>query len=191
MEERFSEWHRLLQSQTALLEEIVREQDRRIGSLEQTCGELVRELAELKAGSGGGPGPGRPDPVQEPVPSVSADADAVPAEPDPPVAAPAVSASVLHPGSGPYAGRPAWQTDLAGMPVEQVRKGLSLNDRIVLMRELFDGNPASMDLALDLADRAGTLDEFVAQMRSLHPDWDEASDSVYRFYMLARRKIRK
>lgn len=181
MEERISEWSSTLQAQASLLEEIVREQSRRIESLERVCAGLSRELAELKAG------------LSLPADSLSAGTPAAVPAPEPESTSVSEYGSV--PGrssaSGPCASRPAWLTDMAGMQVAAVRNALSLNDRIVLMRELFDGNAASMDLALDLADRAETLDGFVAQMRRLHPDWDEASDPVYRFYMVARRKIRK
>lgn len=86
--------------------------------------------------------------------------------------------------------QPAWKVDLAGPEVSDVRKALSLNDRIVLIRELFDNSGDALAAALDAANQATSLDEFVAKMRSEHPQWDEQSPLVYRYYMIVRRKIR-
>ncbi|MBO7279212.1 MAG: hypothetical protein J6U70_06435 [Bacteroidales bacterium] len=86
--------------------------------------------------------------------------------------------------------QPAWKVDLAGPEVSDVRKALSLNDRIVLIRELFDNSGDALAAALDAANQATSLDEFVAKMRREHPQWDEQSPLVYRYYMIVRRKIR-
>lgn len=86
--------------------------------------------------------------------------------------------------------QPAWKVDLAGPEVSDVRKALSLNDRIVLIRELFDNSGDALAAALDAANQTTSLDEFVAKMRSEHPQWDEQSPLVYRYYMIVRRKIR-
>lgn len=86
--------------------------------------------------------------------------------------------------------QPAWLVDLAGPSVTDVRKALSLNDRIVLIRELFNGSGDLLAATLDAANQANSLSEFVEKMRREHPQWDEQSPLVYRFYMIVRRKIR-
>ena len=87
--------------------------------------------------------------------------------------------------------QPEWMVDLAGPAVEDVRKALSLNDRIILIRELFGGSGDALAAALDAANQAPDLATFVAKMRVERPSWDEKSPLVYRFYMSVRRKIRK
>lgn len=87
--------------------------------------------------------------------------------------------------------QPEWMVDLAGPAVEDVRKALSLNDRIILIRELFGGSGDALAAALDAANQAPDLATFVAKMRVERPSWDEKSPLVYRFYMIVRRKIRK
>lgn len=86
--------------------------------------------------------------------------------------------------------QPAWLVDLAGPEVTDVRKALSLNDRIVLIRELFHNSGDALAAALDAANQANSLAEFVDKMRCDHPDWDEQDPLVYRYYMIVRRKIR-
>ncbi|MBR5250288.1 MAG: hypothetical protein IKV28_06890 [Bacteroidales bacterium] len=86
--------------------------------------------------------------------------------------------------------QPAWLVDLAGPSVTDVRKALSLNDRIVLIRELFNGSGDLLAATLDAVNQASNLSEFVEKMRREHPQWDEQSPLVYRFYMIVRRKIR-
>ena len=71
-----------------------------------------------------------------------------------------------------------------------ITSGLSLNDRIVLIRELFHNSGDALAAALDAANQANSLAEFVDKMRCDHPDWDEQDPLVYRYYMIVRRKIR-
>lgn len=83
----------------------------------------------------------------------------------------------------------AWRTALPGSPVKDVRSAISLNDRVLFIRELFNGDATEFQKAADAMNAMHSLDEMVDYAHSEHPDWDLDSDSVYRLMMAVRRKL--
>lgn len=88
------------------------------------------------------------------------------------------------------ASRQAWRTDMPGLAVKDIRSAISLNDRLVFINYLFNEDPMAFQDALNRINASRTLDETVAMLAELHPEWDFESEVVYRFMMAVRRKIR-
>lgn len=83
----------------------------------------------------------------------------------------------------------AWRTALPGAAVKDVRSAISLNDRVLFIRELFGGDAGLFQKAVDDINAMGSLDEMVAYVNERHPGWDLDSDTVYRLMMAVRRKL--
>lgn len=83
----------------------------------------------------------------------------------------------------------AWRTAMPGAAVKDVRSAISLNDRVLFIRELFGGDAGLFQKAVDDINAMGTLDEMVAYVNERHPGWDLDSDTVYRLMMAVRRKL--
>lgn len=84
---------------------------------------------------------------------------------------------------------PRWRTDRPGVKVEKLEQAISLNDRVYFIRELFRGDSEQFELTLERIEDYASFDEVVSEIRITFPEWDEASDAVYRFYMAVRRKF--
>ena len=83
----------------------------------------------------------------------------------------------------------AWRTAMPGAAVKDVRSAISLNDRVLFIRELFGGDAGLFQKAVDDINAMGSLDEMVAYVNVRHPGWDLDSDTVYRLMMAVRRKL--
>lgn len=86
--------------------------------------------------------------------------------------------------------RQAWRTDMPGTQVKDIRSAISLNDRILFINMLFNQDPMAFQEALTKINQMTTLDEAVSYIVAERPDWDLGSETVYRFMMAVRRKIR-
>lgn len=84
----------------------------------------------------------------------------------------------------------AWRSDMPGSPVKDIRSAISLNDRILFIRTLFDEDPVIFQDTIAEVNEIATLDEAVDYLKEHNPAWDFDSDVVYRFMMAVRRKIR-
>lgn len=84
----------------------------------------------------------------------------------------------------------AWRSDMPGSPVKDIRSAISLNDRILFIRTLFDEDPVIFQDTIAEVNGIATLDEAVDYLKEHNPAWDFDSDVVYRFMMAVRRKIR-
>lgn len=84
----------------------------------------------------------------------------------------------------------AWRSDMPGSPVKDIRSAISLNDRILFIRTLFDEDPVIFQDTIAEVNEIATLDEAVEYLKEHNPAWDFDSDVVYRFMMAVRRKIR-
>jgi len=152
--------------------------------VEEPVEEAVEEVAEEPADL----------PAEEPV--VQDDDDDLPifAEPDPePVAVP--EEPVVDQKARPAVidsmiDRQAWRTDMPGTQVKDIRSAISLNDRILFINMLFNQDPMAFQEALTKINQMTTLDEAVSYIVAERPDWDLGSETVYRFMMAVRRKIR-
>ena len=84
----------------------------------------------------------------------------------------------------------AWRTDMPGSQVKDIRSAISLNDRILFINNLFDQDPMAFHDALTRINQMSSLDEVVEFLAAENPEWDFESETVYRFMMAVRRKIR-
>ena len=86
--------------------------------------------------------------------------------------------------------RQAWRTDMPGSQVKDIRSAISLNDRILFINNLFGQDPMAFQDALTRINQMASLDEVVEYIAAECPEWDFESETVYRFMMAVRRKIR-
>ena len=84
----------------------------------------------------------------------------------------------------------AWRTDMPGSPVKDVRSAISLNDRILFINKLFDEDPMAFQEAIVKVNSFETFAQVVEYISTEHSDWNLESDTVYRFMMAVRRKVR-
>ncbi len=79
---------------------------------------------------------------------------------------------------------------MPGTPVKDIRSAISLNDRILFINMLFGQDPMAFQDALTKINQMASLDEVVDFVVNERPEWDLESETVYRFMMAVRRKIR-
>ena len=132
--------------------------------------------------------------IEEPVEPVADEDDDLPifAEPEPePVqqAAP-IDSKPRQAVIDSMTDRQAWRTDMPGTPVKDIRSAISLNDRILFINMLFGQDPMAFQDALTKINQMASLDEVVDFVVTGRPEWDLESETVYRFMMAVRRKIR-
>ena len=84
----------------------------------------------------------------------------------------------------------AWRTDMPGTQVKDIRSAISLNDRILFINMLFGQDPMAFQDTLTRINQMASLDEVVDYVVAERPEWDLESDTVYRFMMAVRRKVR-
>jgi|GEM_PF-1160511 len=113
----------------------------------------------------------------------------LPDAPAPDVAEEPVSADV--PGAGDAdetAGLP-WRTDKPGLPVKNIRSGISLYDRALFIGTLFKEDYALYDATIQDLNACTSLDQAVDYIRNQFPSWNLHSDVVYNFMMAIRKKL--
>ena len=131
-----------------------------------------------------------PEPVvEEPV---EEDDDDLPifAEPEPVYEAAPVEPKAKTAVIDAMTDKQAWRTDMPGTAVKDIRSAISLNDRILFINNLFAQDPMAFQEALTKINQMATLDEVVEYVVSEQPGWNLESDTVYRFMMAVRRKVR-
>lgn len=106
--------------------------------------------------------------------------DAEPIEVDP--------ADIEQPVADETAGLP-WRKDKPGIPVKNIRSGISLLDRALFINALFEEDATLYDATIAQLNKAETLDEAVAYIREHFPKWDLGSNAVYYFMMAVRKKL--
>ncbi len=85
--------------------------------------------------------------------------------------------------------KPAWMTDIPGPKITDITDGITLNDKLLYIKELFNGDEQQYRLSLQKINEMTSLEEVMDYTKNAFPDWDENSSSVYRFYMNIRRKF--
>lgn len=86
--------------------------------------------------------------------------------------------------------RPLWWNDMPGSPVRDIRSAISLNDRILFINTLFNEDPATFQNVVNAINGMNSLEEVADYINSEFPLWDMDSETVYRFMMAARRRVR-
>ena len=125
-----------------------------------------------------------PEPVAEPEPVVAPEPEPV-IEPEP--EAPKASAPQA-PAEDDTAHLP-WRTDKPGIPVKNIRSGISLLDRALFIGTLFKEDFALYDQTIADLNAMSSLDEAVVDIREKFPHWNLKSDVVYHFMMSVRKKL--
>lgn len=127
-----------------------------------------------------------PEPVAEPEPEPVLEAEPEPvAEPEPePAPAPAAA-----PAADPDTLKYPWRTDKPGLPVKNIRSGISLYDRALFIGTLFQEDFALYDQTIADLNAMQNLEEAVQYLRTHFPDWNLGSDVVYHFIMSIRKKL--
>jgi hypothetical protein len=80
-------------------------------------------------------------------------------------------------------------TDIPGPKISDITDGITLNDKLLYIKELFNGDEQQYRLSLQKINEMTSLEEVMDYTKNAFPDWDENSSSVYRFYMNIRRKF--
>ncbi|MBR1573425.1 MAG: hypothetical protein IJ652_01095 [Bacteroidales bacterium] len=85
----------------------------------------------------------------------------------------------------------AWLHDMPGPEVRSLRSAIGLGDQVLFIRKLFRDDSALYQDSIDKLNAMPTLKEAVDYLSETFPEWDIASEDVYRFMMAVRRKIRQ
>ena len=88
------------------------------------------------------------------------------------------------------AARESWRTDMPGTPVNDIRSAISLNDRIIFINTLFGEDPVAFKETLSQLNGAASFEDGVRMVLGKHPEWNTDSETVYRFMMAVRRKLK-
>jgi len=84
---------------------------------------------------------------------------------------------------------PAWMIDNPGPHIADISDGITLNDKISFINDLFNGDAQQYRLSVQKINEMKHLDEVLDYTRTAFPDWDEESNTTYRFYMIVRRRV--
>lgn len=155
-----------------------------------------------------------PEPVAEPEPEPAAEPIAEPepvaepaaeptAEPEPVAVPIAVPEPKQKPKPKPQpeaeqstaivdklAAKQRWRTDMPGSPVKDIRSAIALNDRVLFINTLFDKDPVRFQADLTAINGMDTLAQAIDYFQEHHPEWNFDSDTVYRFMMAVRRRVK-
>ena len=85
----------------------------------------------------------------------------------------------------------AWRHDIPGPEVKSLRSAIGLGDQVLFIRRLFRDDSALYQTSIDKLNSMDPLGQAIEYLSDTFPEWDIASDDVYRFMMAVRRKIRK
>lgn len=83
----------------------------------------------------------------------------------------------------------AWRTDRPGAHVSDIRSAVTLNDRVLFINTLFNGDPVAFQDTMLAINGMHGMDELLDYLKGKDAGWDMDSDVVYRFMMAARRKL--
>lgn len=83
-----------------------------------------------------------------------------------------------------------WMKDMPGGQVSNVISAISLNDRLLFIKTLFHGDAVLFQQTISAMNSMSTMTEAVVYITETFPNWNLNSETVYRFMMAVRRKIR-
>lgn len=93
---------------------------------------------------------------------------------------------------GAYKGKsPEWMTAMPGAAVKDIRSAISLNDRVMFISTLFREDSLLYQDVVSNINGMESFDSAVKYLSDTFPEWDKESESVYRFMMAVRRKLRE
>ena len=133
-----------------------------------------------------------PEPVAEPAAEPTAEPEPI-AEPEPkqkPQPRPQPEAEQSTAIVDKLAAKQRWRTDMPGSPVKDIRSAIALNDRVLFINTLFDKDPVRFQADLTAINGMDTLAQAIDYFQEHHPEWNFDSDTVYRFMMAVRRRVK-
>ena len=133
-----------------------------------------------------------PEPVAEPAAEPTAEPEPI-AEPEPkqkPKLRPQPEAEQSTAIVDKLAAKQRWRTDMPGSPVKDIRSAIALNDRVLFINTLFDKDPVRFQADLTAINGMDTLAQAIDYFQEHHPEWNFDSDTVYRFMMAVRRRVK-
>ena len=134
-------------------------------------------------------GAAAPEVETEDVPVAEPEPEPAPvAEPAPVVAPEPVAASEPKPAPADTSNM-AWRKDRPGIPVKNIRSGISLLDRAQFIGTLFKEDFALYDNTIAALNNMNGLDEAVSYIQEHFPQWNLGSEVAYRFIMAIRKKL--
>ncbi len=83
-----------------------------------------------------------------------------------------------------------WEVDYPAPYLDDIMAGISFNDRIMFLRELFNSDDQQFKSTIEYLNQLSNFKSAVTYLRREFPQWNESSNEVYRFYMNVRRKLR-
>lgn len=86
---------------------------------------------------------------------------------------------------------PEWMTAMPGAAVKDIRSAISLNDRVMFISTLFREDSLLYQDVVSNINGMESFDSAVKYLSDTFPEWDKESESVYRFMMAVRRKLRE
>ena len=133
-----------------------------------------------------------PEPVAEPIaePEPAAEPIAVPEPKQKPKPRPQPEAEQSTAIVDKLAAKQRWRTDMPGSPVKDIRSAIALNDRVLFINTLFDKDPVRFQADLTAINGMDTLAQAIDYFQEHHPEWNFDSDTVYRFMMAVRRRVK-
>ena len=137
-----------------------------------------------------------PEPVAEPAAEPTAEPEPIAeptAEPEPkqkPKPRPQPEAEQSTAIVDKLAAKQRWRTDMPGSPVKDIRSAIALNDRVLFINTLFDKDPVRFQADLTAINGMDTLAQAIDYFQEHHPEWNFDSDTVYRFMMAVRRRVK-
>lgn len=137
-----------------------------------------------------------PEPAAEPIAEPIAEPEPVAeptAEPEPkqkPKPRPQPEAEQSTAIVDKLAAKQRWRTDMPGSPVKDIRSAIALNDRVLFINTLFDKDPVRFQADLTAINGMDTLAQAIDYFQEHHPEWNFDSDTVYRFMMAVRRRVK-
>lgn len=190
------------EARIAALEQALKEKDAQISALEQKVNEVEHTLSEIEIIEEieeveETPAPAQekePEPVQEqiiePEPEIPLEPEPVAepetvAEPEPAVE-PEKAAVVEEPAPAKETTSP--NAAIYGKAVDDIRQAISLGDRFLYQRELFNQNAELMQRTLNDINALSSFDEAVAYFNS-HFQWDTESNTYQQFLVTLHRRF--
>lgn len=85
----------------------------------------------------------------------------------------------------------AWKRDIPGSQVKNILSAISLNDRLLFIKHLFNDDPYTFQQTIVTFNGYESFDQAEAYVLKNFPNWKLESETVYRFMMAVRRKFGK
>ncbi len=73
-------------------------------------------------------------------------------------------------------------------PIQDISRAIGLNDRLMFIRELFDGKSEDYTQAISRLNEMGTMDQAMAFLESHLPHWDATGESAQLFIAIIHRR---